>query len=259
MKAAIFTNYTRDRDGFFTERVKSYLTTHAVEVTVSGGTVQELERADADFVIALGGDGTILRIAPFAAERDIPIMGINIGGVGALSTFGRDEIAYGLQRFVNMEFAVDRRMMLELNGESALNDIVIYRGHSGRPIKLNIRYSAPHTASNELLVSYLYGDGLIVATPTGSTAYSLNAGGKIVDASSEQILITPIVSRAPFNIVSADTEVSVTLIGEVPASVSVDGREPVDIPFNAPITIRKSDKYTKLVKFMNLTPSKSRR
>jgi NAD+ kinase len=259
MRVAIFTNYTRDLDGSFTERVRCYLADNGVTVVAVGGTVAEIERAAAEYIIALGGDGTILRIAPMAARCDIPVIGINIGGVGALSTFGRDDFAYGMQRFVNREFSVERRMMLDFNGDLALNDVVIYRGHSGRPIKLNIEYSSPENTADESLVSYLYGDGLIIATPTGSTAYSLNAGGKIVDAASEQILVTPIVSRAPLNIVSPETKVTVTLIGEVPASVSVDGREPVDLAFNAPITVKRSDKYTKFVKFTKLTPANSRR
>jgi NAD+ kinase len=238
MTISIYTNYTRDPNGAVTLQVSDLLRSHGV-------TVNEFGVGGSDFIVALGGDGTILRIAPNAARLGVPILGINLGGVGYLAAIPRDELNNGLERFLNGNFTIEPRMMLDVSGTIALNEVVIHRGETPRPILLTVSDSA--TSS---LLSPLRGDGLIAATPTGSTAYSQSAGGIPIDATLNRILVTPICARRDPIVLDADAELTVTLTGEVPATLTLDGGEPRKLHLGDSVHIKRSELVTKMVKLI---------
>jgi NAD+ kinase len=156
----------------------------------------ELAR-DADLIVVLGGDGTLLGIARLIGERETPILGINLGALGFLTEITTDEAKTALGRIVSGDYEVDRRITLEAivardgknlaDGEHfrALNDVVVVRRTFGRMLDLNVM------ADHKPFCSYR-ADGLIIATPTGSTAYALSAGGPIVFPNLSVIVLAPI-------------------------------------------------------------------
>lgn len=193
-----------------------------------GRTEEELtERAE--LLVVLGGDGTILRAARLAAGRGIPIVGVNMGGFGFLAELSADELPAALPQLMAGRYEVDERMMLQAQVETggrsqtllALNDVVVTKSGVARVLRLRI------SVSGEPLASYP-ADGIIVATPTGSTAYSLSAGGPIVHPRVEAIVITPICPHT-FNARSVIVDQSdvVTIEVDAPAAeatLTVDGR-----------------------------------
>lgn len=155
------------------------------------------ELADADMLICFGGDGTILHAAKDAVEQDIPILGVNMGSVGFMAELEQSELSL-LSRLVTGKYRIERRMMLDVSvvrdgrvlyRHQALNDAVMTKGAVARVIDLSV-YGDGH------LISDFSGDGVIVCTPTGSTAYSMSAGGPIVEPTAESIVITPICAHS---------------------------------------------------------------
>jgi NAD+ kinase len=146
-----------------------------------------------DAVLTLGGDGTLLRGARFLDGYEIPVFGVNLGRLGFLTACGRDELEIGLRRFVGRDYQADLRMVLETypdDGEGAshwyaLNDVVVHKQGKARAMRLAVLVNGEEIMS-------LTADGLIVSTPTGSTAYSLSAGGPIVAPEHDSILVTPV-------------------------------------------------------------------
>lgn len=151
------------------------------------------ELPDADFLVCFGGDGTILHAAKDASSFGVPIIGVNMGSVGFMAELEQNEIGK-LKRLVSGEYSVENRMLLDVKvlregrtlfRSTALNDAVITKGGVARVIDLQV-------FGDRSLISNIFGDGVIMATPTGSTAYSLSAGGPIVEPTAENIIMTPI-------------------------------------------------------------------
>jgi NAD+ kinase len=147
---------------------------------------------NSDLVITLGGDGTILHAVKVMEDKEIPILGVHFGGLGFLAEIAQQELYDSLADVLKGKFAIEERMMLKVKiltrdtfSYQVLNDVVITKGNLARIIPLNV------SIDGEYLTTY-QGDGLIVATPTGSTAYSLSAGGPIVIPGMKVILLTPI-------------------------------------------------------------------
>ncbi len=147
-----------------------------------------------DMIIVLGGDGTLLSVARLSAGLGVPILGANLGGLGFLTEVTMDEIYSTLQKIFENNYVVDERVLLKtqvirsgkkVEESISLNDVVLSKGNFARLISLEIR-------TNGQLITFIRGDGLIVSTPTGSTAYSLSTGGPILHPSIEAILLTPI-------------------------------------------------------------------
>ncbi len=150
-----------------------------------------------DLAVVLGGDGTLLAAARLVAPRHVPILGVNLGGLGFLTEVTLDELPATLERVLAADFTVSERMMLTarvLRGGEAiadhtvLNDVVITKGALARLVELTV-------AVDGCPVTTFRGDGLIIATPTGSTAYSLSAGGPIVHPEHRSIILTPIAAH----------------------------------------------------------------
>ncbi len=207
-----------------------------------------------DFVVCVGGDGTILYAARLFAKLDVPIAGIDVGKLGFLMHFSVDDIPkiIGFIRSNNYEY--EQRMMLDVvaNFESgktfssiALNEVVVSRGKYHRLISICVE------VDGERLINYR-ADGVIVATPTGSTAYSLSAFGPILIPTSDNIVITPICPHslsARSVVIDGSSVVKLYVKHTEPmAQVVVDGQEYLEISENAEIIVRKSAYYAKVVK-----------
>lgn len=179
----------------------------------------------ADLVVAIGGDGTLLRAARLVGPRETPIMGVNVGGLGFLTEFSLDEARAGVSQFRRGLHLEERRMLLTCRCDRrtgfVLNDCALNMGTSGRVIEVLVR-------SNRVFVNRFVGDGIVIATPTGSTAYSLAAGGPVVHPTMQAILLTPLCPHAlaarPV-VLPGDSKVQLELTpGSEAATMSLDGQ-----------------------------------
>jgi NAD+ kinase len=205
-----------------------------------------------DLFVALGGDGTLLRLVRDLRGRMKPVMGINFGSLGFLTCFGGPEYAAAAKAISMGDYRVDERTLLEAsierNGKAiysqiGLNDVVVTRGGS-RLVRLNLFIDQTH------LTEY-NADGLIIATSTGSTAYSLSAGGPIVMPNSGVFVVTPICPHVLTNrSVIVSNKSTIRLLpssGEQQLSVSVDGQESVQLSSEDAVTVRPADEKLPLL------------
>jgi len=199
-----------------------------------------------DLVVVLGGDGTMLAAARIIGDRRIPVIGVNFGWLGYLTDFTLEELFGALESVRKGTFEVDERMLLEisvLRGNEkllfprALNDAVINKAAPSRMIELECRI-------NDAFVNSFRADGMIVATPTGSTAYSLSAGGPIVHPSLSAIILTPIcphmLSNRPF-VVSGESTVTLSFKrASEELCLTIDGQHAVELTADDQIVIARS-------------------
>jgi NAD+ kinase len=216
---------------------------------------EDLVKEKPDFVLVLGGDGTLLSTARNVARTGIPILGVNLGSLGFLTEIRQDEIAQALEAVDAGRCEVSQRAMLHCrvcrNGKcvadyDALNDVVMNQRAVARITDFEVKI-------NGIFVSQYRADGLIIATPTGSTAYSLAAGGPILSPEVPGFVITPVASHALTNrpLVVRDTaiiEVSITVTREQ-AYLSVDGQQGEPLEEGDVVECRKSEFSVKLFKF----------
>ncbi len=207
----------------------------------------------ADIVITIGGDGTIIRYAKRAAIDNKPILGINAGRMGYLANVEQNELNL-ISKLKNREFSIEERMMLSVeffeNGKlinefDALNDAVITSGFISRIIDISV------SVGNDT-INYL-ADGLIVSTPTGSTAYSMSAGGPIIDPACECVCITPICSHslsAKPILLGSDKKIILKSFSKKRAEIylTVDGRKVTNVKPFTEIKITKSENTVKLIR-----------
>ena len=212
------------------------------------------ELQNAKLVICFGGDGTILHMAKAATRKNLPILGVNIGTMGFMAELESTELDQ-LARLANDDYTLDHRMMLDvvvqrdrdiIFHDIGLNDVVITKGAIARITHLAVKCDGVEAMQ-------CGGDGIVVATPTGSTAYSLSAGGPIVEPDANNILITPICAHDMMSrcIVASDKRViSVELVHNARrnAYLSVDGGKALRLNLGDVVTIRKSKLETKLVR-----------
>ncbi len=209
---------------------------------------------DAGLVIAFGGDGTILHSAREASKFDVPVLSINMGRTGfmaELESVDEEKII----RAVSGDFIVEKRMMLDLvlrrNEETiycnfALNDIVVSKGGTAKIIDVSV-------FGDDKKIAEFYGDGVIISTPTGSTGYSMSAGGPIVEPSAESIIITPICAHslsAKSFVLARDRVVSLRLgpLSDRKAHLSVDGGGAIEIKGHDVITAKLSERKASLAR-----------
>lgn len=212
------------------------------------------ELADADVLVCFGGDGTILHAAHEANARGIPVLGVNLGSIGFMAELEHGELSL-LSRLAGGRFGIERRMMLDVCvrregrvvfSEQALNDAVITKGAVARVLDLEV-------TGDRVTISSFAGDGLVVSTPTGSTAYSMAAGGPIVEPTAANIIITPICAHSlhakPF-VLDAGRSVGVRLTpgGKKTAYLSVDGGRAFRMGPGDWVECRRSRQTTQLVK-----------
>lgn len=182
-----------------------------------------------DLVVAIGGDGTILRAVQLVCGADVPIMGVNVGHLGYLTTIEPAALFDGLERFLAGAYQVERRMMLdvavEVGGEdggraTALNEAVLEKTASGHTVQVAIRI-------NDRPFTTAAADGMIVATPTGSTAYNLSARGPIMSPLHRALIMTPVAPHMLFDrslVLDPEEEIELEVLDGRPAILVVDGR-----------------------------------
>lgn len=215
---------------------------------------EEEMRAKANYFLALGGDGTLLSAARKAAPQETPILGINLGELGFLTEIELPTLYPDLERFLQGEFFLEERMMLAgklyrrkevVANFEALNDFVVTKGPFSRLLKLETYVTSHYIATYPA-------DGLIISSPTGSTAYSLSAGGPLVAPEVEVIVLTPICPHTFYArplVISGEQEVRVILRG-VSAEVllTVDGQEGIGLEEGDKVLVKKSKRKTRLVR-----------
>lgn len=212
------------------------------------------ELPGASMVICFGGDGTILHMAKTATRHNIPILGVNIGTMGFMAELESTELSQ-LARIASGDYTVDERMMLDVTvhrdrdiifHDICLNDVVITKGAVARIVHMAVNCDG-------IQAMECGGDGIIIATPTGSTAYSLSAGGPIVEPDAHSILVTPICAHdvASRCIVASEKRtvtVGLTRNARRNAFLSVDGGKAVRMNLGDVATVRKSNLTTRLIR-----------
>lgn len=254
MKVLLVNNRYKESTEMMARDIASFLTEKEFEVEIDDGSTNDIFN-NMDLVVVLGGDGTILRAARQYAHRGVPILGVNMGTVGFLSNIEVIEFYQYLDRIIQGDYVIDERMMLEViiysNNQAmerfyCLNEIVI-KSKTQRMVSTSI------DIGSEKLSPYK-GDGLLIASPTGSTAYSLSCGGPIADPDLEGFIITPIAShiitKRPLIVAATKT---ITLSGFPPDEtiIVIDGQIKFDVEENYKINIKKAHHKLSLVDMKN--------
>lgn len=208
--------------------------------------VEELKNQNFEFVFAIGGDGTLLKVAKFYSKFSLPVLGVNLGRLGFLAQTKENEIEEAISKILSNKINIEDRLMLQSNDFLALNDFVIKGATSSRTSKFNL-------SINDKFVCDYIADGLIIATPTGSTAYGLSAGGPVLSPKLNAIVIVPIcphtLTARPL-VIPYDEKISIsTCQDNTTFSVAADGE---DLGFfTATIDIQKSKTTAKLALLRN--------
>ena len=211
----------------------------------------ERDEGHLDLVVAIGGDGTVLRAAHRAVEADAAIIGLNLGQLGYLAEVEPSAWESALEGFLAGRHRIEARMMVQGvidPGRAltpALNEVVIEKPTSGHTVRLGV------DIDDEFFTSYV-ADGLILATPTGSTAYSLSARGPIVAPSHRALLLTPVSPHTLFDrslVLGPESVVRVKVLGDRAATVSVDGQPSEPVPPGGSVTVRATSRPARFVTF----------
>ncbi len=214
---------------------------------------------DVDCAVVIGGDGTLILAARELLQREVPILGVNMGTLGYLTEVEVQNLFPALDQLLEGGYTVENRMMLsgtvkDFRTDVALNDIVVTRSENLHIVRLNLYVNGVYLTSYQA-------DGLIISTPTGSTAYNLSAGGPIVEPTASLILITPICSHSLNNssIVVSDADLVEVEIGsrrnkeEEEAIVTFDGTDIMRLRTGERVVIQKAQEVTKLIKLSKLS------
>jgi len=259
-------NYKKEKTRETACRIIDWLNSKKLKVCIEGNMGKEIGEEElncptekflkeVDLIISLGGDGTLLRAARLAATEDIPVFGVNLGGLGFLTQIGINDLEKSLEKLYQGRYFIDERMMLnctvkrkeeEIKKFTALNDIVIGKGAFARIICLATY------VNNDYVITYS-ADGLVVSTSTGSTAYSLSAGGPILNPNINSIILTPIcphtLSARPL-IIGENDQVKIKLeSSEEKVMVTIDGQEGFVLKTKDEVIIKKSDHKAQLITF----------
>lgn len=268
-KFALLTNYSKDRKLVYTRLIETYITenggTHWVPEHISepdddGDQRYDLSDmpTDIECVIVLGGDGTLLQAAREMLDRHIPLLGINLGTLGFLTSAEKSELPGCLDSVLDDSCSIDERMMLrgsvyhgqeKIQTNIALNDVIITRAGFSRLVELKIYV-------NGELLSIYNADGIIVSTPTGSTGYSLSAGGPIIFPQTDVMVITPICPhslQARSLVVSGEDRIMIEIgrrrkTQKEEAMVTFDGRSAQELETGDRIEIYKAQETTQLIR-----------
>ncbi len=265
-KIGIITNVERDMDFTYTRLLADSIIRHGGSAILTDdlagksgigepcGDEKDMI-ANSEMVVCLGGDGTFLKAARSIYRKELPILGINLGNLGFLTEVDRDNIDLAIEQLFTGNYEIENRMMLETViyrkekkplHDIALNDVVIGRGAVSRIMGIK-------TYINDVFVDTFPGDGLIISSPTGSTAYSLSSGGPIVEPDTKLILITPICPHILYSrsFVAKHDSVVRAVVEEnyqLGAMVTSDGQKGHSIGGGDVIEVKKSPYYTKFVK-----------
>ncbi len=266
MTVAFHVNMTRNNAFEVAAAVFDKLISLGIRVIIIDDIKENFKKARADYLplkeaisqcdilVAVGGDGTIIHSAHYAAEQDKPILGINAGRLGFLAGVEKEELDL-LKNLIDGNYLVDKRMMLsvrqfeddKLTDEFfCLNDVVVARGASMHMCEID-------AYDNGRKISTYIADGLIIATPTGSTAYSLSAGGPVVDTEIESLILTPVCSHtvlARSMIFKPDSEIEISVRNSETSCpiFSCDGENGIAMTNNSKLVITRADRVTKIIR-----------
>ena len=262
-KIGIIANVEKEKAAEYASRLKEWILDKGLEVFLEKEIAGKLGESTGlegkklaslvDLIVVFGGDGTLLRAARLVREFDVPILGINLGTFGFLTEVNLNEMVSALEIIFNGDYQSEKRMMLDvaiirnqecINEGTVLNDVVINRGNLSRIIELK-------TLVDNRYLTTLNADGLIISTPTGSTAYSLSAGGPIVFPGLSSIIVTPICPHTLTNrpvILPEDVTIKVVLwTKEKGATLTLDGQVSFTLKSCDTIIIKKSGYFTNLI------------
>ena len=266
----IATNDTKDENFILTSRIEEYIITHGGTVkriigdTKSGINYKVDNETQLDGIIALGGDGTILKVSRDLRKLQLPIVGVNLGTLGFLTEVEPDQIFSVIDRLLVDDYEIEDRMNLcgtiykadsdrPVLNDVALNDIVVSRSGFSRIIGLKVYV-------NGKVMDIYEADGIIVSTPTGSTGYNLSAGGPIVSPGTDLMIVTPISPHsltAKSMVFSSEDEVVIEVLKTRKAQreetiVSFDGQQGTQLSAGDKIVMKKSDSVTSLVSLFDV-------
>lgn len=204
-----------------------------------------------DVVVSVGGDGTFLRAAHVASRTGCPVLGVKVGRVGFLTEVEPVEAPEVLQRLIEGTARIEERLALLAESEPgsfppqwSLNEMIVEKSARHRLVRLGLYVG-------EAYVTTLSADGVIVATPTGSTAYSFSAGGPIVSPGMRGILVTPVAAHMVFDrslVLAADERVRLEILGDEPGLLSADGRGSLELPVGSSVRIGSAPRPARLVR-----------
>ena len=221
--------------------------TSADQLNISGGLDFDTLCLNSDFLVTLGGDGTLISVARRGFKHQKAVMGINLGTLGFLTDIMPNEIEAFLKKFKSNDYRIDKRMMIKatINGEEivSFNDVVISRNVVSGMVKLDAKV-------NNILFNKYYGDGLIVSTPTGSTAYNLSCNGPVVYPLTDAFIVTPIsahsLTQRPL-VLPVDFKITFENADTEKAIVVIDGHDIYDLNPSDVITIEVASSKAQLI------------
>jgi len=259
MIIAVFPHEKKKDSISLTKKIITYLNKHKIEVVSEDHKAKLLKIKSINavnpkkikFLIAMGGDGTMLRLAHRYTHLEKPILGINLGYLGFMADIPQNDVFSSLDDLISKKYKIENRIMLEgktPGNESfiAINDIVFHRGYNHSLIETSLYI-------DNTFVNNFSADGLIISTPTGSTAYSLSAGGPILSPQLDAFVITPIcphtISNRPF-VITANHKIEIKYLSNHKHTLQVhaDGMIHFEMKTNETFKIKKSQKKFKLVK-----------
>ena len=257
MKVALLPNFDREGTAEIFLKITEILNEQQVEFLLNSDMSDEELYELCDVIITIGGDGTLIKHAKAAAKYGKPCLGVNTGNLGFLANVDKDAVEL-LKKLKANEYKIEQRMMLEVsavkNGEVhyndiALNDAVVSSGSVARIADIGLSIAGDE-------INYR-ADGVILSTPTGSTAYSMSAGGPIIDPSVRCLTVTPVCSHsltARPMILSDNSKIDITILGSsrTNAVLSVDGKQCTEVDTETVVSIKKSELEAR---FINLTDS----
>ena len=265
MKIGIIPNLNKDKDLNITRSILYWFASKEIELLLESEIAKKLDYknegfsrdvmyATSDVIIVLGGDGTILNIARQSSKFQVPLFGINLGHLGFLAEAEISDMYLSLEKIIAGDYFIEKRMMLEasVDGDdlsmkelTALNDISVIKGMHSRMVAFSLFI-------NDSFFELYSADGIVISSPTGSTAYSLSAGGPIVSPELKVLIITPICPHTLHNrpiVVSEKDEVRIEICEDNPEiMLSVDGQDSYKLAPGMVVKVRSSSCITNLVK-----------
>ncbi|HHT65821.1 MAG TPA: NAD(+) kinase [Clostridiales bacterium] len=277
VKIGIVSNLYKDPTGEYTDKVLKGMIKRNMQPLVTSSVYKQLKQGTllrekeiyqlSDLILVLGGDGTILQTSRSAAKFNKPLLGINLGRLGFLAEAEMSDLEHILDTLASSSYQIEHRMMLEarlirnnqlIKQFLALNDVAVAKGSFARIIHLNVRIDGE-------FVNHYAADGLLVSSPTGSTAYSLSAGGPVIYPGMECLLMTPICPHTMTSrpiVTNADSIIEIGVIDRNrEIQVTIDGQQVKSLQEGDHITISKSPLKTQLIRlsgygFFNLLRNK---
>ena len=269
-KIGFVANMDKDPELVHTGELASWCIEHGCEVILTSSACHKISMGtpvkhseeiykNSDFVVVLGGDGTILRVAKRAAISKTPILGINFGTLGYLADVEKDDAITAIDKVLRGEYTIEKRMMLEAHIERggvsresllALNEVCVNNTDFSRMVTLGVEV-------NDEYINTVRADGVIISTPTGSTAYNLSAGGPILNPNTELMTITHICPHALYArpiVVSGEDTVRINFSGDYSnARVTYDGQNGDRIKKGDTVVIRRSEFCCEIIKTTELS------